>query len=236
MRRLVKRLRSDESGFTLPELITAMGIGMVVILAAFMLLDRAVSGSSKLVDRQDASQRGRLAMELITRQLRSQVCLGDGQPITAGNENGLTFYANLSTNADAAERRTLRYIVAEKAIYEDLYTGAGTFPDLTFSSSPTRTRLLVRPVVPAKDGTVARPMFRYYKYRIGGTPGELTQLASPLSAADAPEVVMIKVAFQSLPTRKVERDADVENATTFESDIYVRLADPTQPAEGPRCL
>ena len=236
MRRGLRKLHSDESGFTLPELITAMAIGLIVILAAFMLLDRAVSGSSKLVDRQDAAQRGRLAMELMTRQLRSQVCLGDGQPITAGDENGVTFYANLSATADAAEKRTLRWVVAEKALYEDVYTGSGTFPDLTFSGSPTRTRLLVRPVVQARDGAVVRPMFRYYKYRIGGTPGELTQLNSPLSAADAPEVVMIKVAFQSVPTRTIERASDVENATTFESDIYVRLADPTQPAEGPRCL
>jgi type II secretory pathway pseudopilin PulG len=230
------RLHSDQSGFTLPELITAMGIGMVVLLAAFMLLDRAVSTSSQLTDRQDSTQRGRLAMEVVTRELRSQVCLGDGQPITAGSDNSVTFYANLSSNSDAADRRVLRYMPAEKRIFEDVYTGTGTFPDLAFAATPTRTRELLNPVQPVVDGTVTRPIFRYYKYKVGGAPGELQQLASPLAAVDAPNVVMIKVAFAALPQRKVARTTDVADATTFESDVYVRLADPTQPAEGPRCL
>ena len=130
------RLHSDESGFTLPELLTSMVIGMVVLLAAFMLLDRAVSTSSEVSDRQDSAQRGRLAMEVVSRELRSQVCLGDGQPITAGNDTSVTFYANLSSNADSADKRTLRYVAAEKRLYEDIYTGSGTFPTLTFPGFP----------------------------------------------------------------------------------------------------
>ncbi len=49
---------------------------------------------AQIADRQDAVQRGRFAMETITRTLRSQVCLGETtEPITAGNDNGVTFYA-----------------------------------------------------------------------------------------------------------------------------------------------
>jgi prepilin-type N-terminal cleavage/methylation domain-containing protein len=236
MKSRMNRLRSDESGFTLPELLTAMVIGMVVLLAAFMLLDRAVSTSAKLSDRQDSTQRGRLAMEVVSRELRSQVCLGDGQPIVAGDDNSVTFYANLSSNSNAADKRVLRYVASEKRLYEDVYTGTGTFPDLTFPATPTRTRELLNPLQPVLDGTVTRPIFRYYKYKVGGTPGELLQLASPLSAVDAPDVVTIKIAFAALPQRKVARTTDVADATTFESDVYVRLADPTQPSEGPRCL
>ena len=84
MRPRLRQLRSDERGFTLPELLIAMAIGLIVLLAAFMLLDRAVSARP---GRRPPGrlQRGRLAMELITRQLRSQVCLGDAtEPITAG--------------------------------------------------------------------------------------------------------------------------------------------------------
>ena len=39
---------------------------------------------------------------------------------------------------------------------------------------------------------------------------------------------MINVAFAALPIRKVERTTDVKDATTFASDVYVRLADPTE--------
>jgi prepilin-type N-terminal cleavage/methylation domain-containing protein len=240
MRARLRQLRSEESGFTLPELITAMAIGMVVLLAAFMLLDRAVAGSTKLSDRQEAVQRGRLAMELVSRQLRSQVCLGEAQPILAGTDDSVTFYANLSSSPNSAEKRTLRYVASEKRLYEDVYTGSGTFPSLSFPSTPTRSQELLRPVVPTQEKVgstmVARPIFRYYKYATGTTTGALQQLTTPLSGLDAPEVIMVNVAFATLPVRLVERTTDVLDATTFESNVYVRLADPAKPTEGPTCL
>jgi prepilin-type N-terminal cleavage/methylation domain-containing protein len=232
---LPRQLHSDESGFTLPELLTAMGIGLIVLLAALLLLDTAVSTSNKLADRQDAAQRGRLAMEVVTRDLRSQVCLGEGKPITAGDPNGLTFYSNTTSNTDYADRRVLRYVASEKTLYEDIHAGSGTFPDLTFSGTPT-TRRLLKPVARVTDGAVTRDMFRYYKFKPGGTPGELQQLSTPLTPTDAGDVVMIKAAFVALPDRNVESAKDVGDATSFETDIYVRLADPSKPLEGPRCL
>jgi prepilin-type N-terminal cleavage/methylation domain-containing protein len=240
------RLRdlNDESGFTLPELITAMAVGMIVLLAAFFLLEKAVSTSGKLTDRQDAAQRGRLAMESVSRELRSQVCLGDaGEPITQGTNDSVTFYANLSDVSDSADRRTLRFVPGatpkDNKLVEDVYYASGTFPDLTFPpmGSPNETRELLRAVVPVQDGGVDRPIFRYYEYRVGGTPGELSQLTTPLSTSDAESVVMVKAAFQSLPMRKGAISPSTRyDGTSFESDIYVRLADPTKPAEGPRCL
>jgi len=53
------RRLADESGFTLVELLTAVVIGMVVVLAAFMLLDRSVASSSQIVMREETLQRGR---------------------------------------------------------------------------------------------------------------------------------------------------------------------------------
>lgn len=232
----LRQLRSDQAGFTLPELMASITIGMIVLLAAFMLLDRAVQGSNKLADRQDAAQRGRLAMEVVTRDLRSQVCLGDsGEPITAGSDKDrVTFYANLSANPDAADRRSFRYVSSEKRLYQDIEPGSGTFPDLTFSGG--QTHIVLQPVIPVKDAGVDRDIFRYYRYKAGGAPGELEQLTSPLDAAEAEQVVMIKTAFVAMPTRVTERTTDVVDAATFESDIYVRLADPSKPTEGPRCL
>lgn len=229
------RVHRSQAGFTLPELLVAMTAGMVVLMAAFMLLDRAVSSNTRISDRADAAQRGRLAMEVLTRDVRSQVCLRDGRPITAADENGLTFNANLTSNTDFADRRRIRYDPTTKTLAQDVFAGSGTFPDYTFSGTPTTTKTLIRPVALAKDGTVDRPMFRYYRFQAGGTLGQLEQLPVPLSAADTPDVVMVKVAFQSLPARVTERATDVREATTFESDIYVRLADPTRPEEGPRC-
>jgi len=241
MRERLRQLHAEQSGFTLPELLTSIFIGLIVLMAAFMLLDRAVSGSAQIADREDASQRGRVAMEEITQRLRSEVCLGDAQPIVAGTDSSVTFYTNLSSNPNAAQKRTLRYVAAEKRLYEDIYTGTGTFPALTFPASPNTTRELVRPIVQAtkKIGstTTTLPFFRYWKYTPDTTTGDLTKLNTPLSATDAPDVVMVSVAFRALPIRKVEQTSDdAAFGSTFEGQAYVRLADPTNPSEGPSCL
>jgi prepilin-type N-terminal cleavage/methylation domain-containing protein len=239
MKARLRQLHGDQSGFSLPELLTAIVIGMVVLMAAFMLLDRAVSGSTKLADRQEAVQRGRLTMEKITQQLRSQVCLDTAQPIVAGDDNSVTFYANLSSDPNSAQKRAIRYVASEKRFYQDIYTGTGTFPKLTFPASPTTSGELLRPVTQTteKVGTtyVTRPIFRYYKYVNGTTTGALQLLSTPLSATDAPEVVMINIAFATLPQRKVERTTDIIDATTFDANVYVREADPSRPSEGPAC-
>jgi prepilin-type N-terminal cleavage/methylation domain-containing protein len=234
----LRKLHSDESGFTLTELLTTLAIGTILLLAAFMTLDRATSASQEIADRQDALQRGRVAMESIVRQLRSQVCLGDEtEPITVANDDAVTFYVDLSdggAEGDEVEQRTIRYEPSSKTIFQDVYTGEGDYPLLTFDGPP-RTRELVSNVEPITEAGVARPVLRYYAFPEDGSgdPGELELLPTPLSADDAIRTIMVKVGFAVLPDR---RNADNRRATTLESDIYVRLADPSRPAEGPRCV
>jgi type II secretory pathway pseudopilin PulG len=231
----LRQLHSDQSGFSLPELITAMGLGMVVLLAAAFLLDNAVSKSNQVADRQEANQRGRIAMELVTRDLRSEVCLKDQRPIVIGEDQRVSFYASLSANPDTAELRTIRYDVVKQQLVEDIVPGVGTFPDLTFPGTG-RSIVLLEGAMPAKDINVDRPMFRYYGYLAGGTPGELELLPTPLSATNRQRVVVIKAAFMALPTRTLARNTTARDSTTFESDVYVRLADPTKPLDAPRCI
>jgi hypothetical protein len=50
---------------------------------------------------------------------------------------------------------------------------------------------------------------------------------------DAVRTVMVKVGFVVRPERKAPKNSE---KTTLESDIYVRLADPSRPLEGPRCV
>lgn len=235
MRARLRQLHADQSGFSLPELITAMALGMVVLLAAALLLDTSVSKSNQIADRQEANQRGRLAMELVTRDLRSQVCLKDQRPIALGEDQRVSFYASLSNNPDSVDLRTIRYVAATKRIEEDIVPGVGTFPDLTFPG-PLQQRLLLEGAQPVKDGTIDRPIFRYYGYLTGGAPGALQALTTPLSATDKQRVVVIKIAFIALPTRGLAQNTTARDSTTFESDVYVRLADPTKPLDGPRCI
>ncbi len=106
---------SDERGMTLIEMLVAMSVGMVVLLAAFMLLDRSFTASGQIADREDALQRGRQAMELMTRQLRSQVCVvvppatAFSPPVVSGTDHTVTFYGSLSESATSVTKRTLTF-------------------------------------------------------------------------------------------------------------------------------
>jgi type II secretory pathway pseudopilin PulG len=234
MTRFARRLRADESGFTLVELLTAMTIGMLLLFAALMLLDHSTALTKQITDRQDAVQRGRQAMELMVRDLRSQVCLGDEtEPITVARDDRVTFYADLSDGTTDVQQRTIRYDAATKSLIEDIHIGTGIYPDLVYPAAPTRSRLLLANVEPVVDAGVPRPILRFYAFRDGGVPGDLEQLATPLIADDAIRTVMVKIAFVALPDGVRPRSQD---ATMLESDVYVRLADPSTPTEGPRCI
>jgi Prokaryotic N-terminal methylation motif len=231
--RLLARIRSDQSGYTLVELLTAMMVGMVILMASFLLLDQATSVSQEIAHRHEALQRGRVAMETIVRDLRSQVCLGDEtEPITVAETNKVTFFIDLSDGSKEIQQRTIRYEPATKQLFEDIYLASGVYPELTFGE-PAETRVLASEVEPILDNGVPRPILRYYAFNPGGAPGDLTQLPAPLSSNDAIRTVLVKVGFTVMPDRSSPK---ARNATSVESDVYVRLADPSRPLEGPQCV
>jgi prepilin-type N-terminal cleavage/methylation domain-containing protein len=225
---------SDERGFSLTELLVALVIGMIVLLASFMLLDRTISASGQIADRTEALQRGRLAMDLITRQLRSQVCVGNTVPMVAGTGTSVTFYADLSdaSGSTPIKKRTLTYDPSTDTISESVVTGAGTYPALTFTGAATTTSLLTK-VEQIMDGSTARPVFRYYGYTVGSTNGSLDLLSTPLSAASLSRVALIKVGFRSFAARTVMDD---KNSAVLEDDVYVRVLTATDFNNGPRCI
>ncbi len=229
------RLR-DERGFTLVELLTAISIGLLILFAAFAVLDRTISASGQIADRSEALQRGRQAMQLITRQLRSQVCVGTATPIVSGSDLSISFYGDLTdgTPANPIKQRTLSYSAATDTITETVTPSAGTYPALTFTGTPTSTPLLTKvKQILENNGTTLRPIFRYYGYQTGTTNGTLVQLTAPLSATNLKRVALIKVGFRSFAVRPISNDND---STVLEDDVYTRTAVPTQLQGAPECL
>jgi prepilin-type N-terminal cleavage/methylation domain-containing protein len=227
------RLR-DERGFTLVELLTAISIGLLILFAAFAVLDRTISASGQIADRSEALQRGRQAMQLITRQLRSQVCVGTTTPIVSGTDLSISFYADLTdgTPANPINQRTLSYSATTDTITETVTPSSGTYPTLTFTGTPTSLPLLTK-VKQILDGSTLRAIFRYYGYQAGTTNGTLVQLSAPLSATDLKRVALIKVGFRSFAVRPISNDKD---STVLEDDVHTRTAVPTELQGAPECL
>ena len=164
MRRLLHRLRRDERGFSLPELVVTMAIGTIVIAAALGLLKFTMKRANDVNTRIDANQRGRLALDVVTRQLRSQVCLNPAtKPLVVAKANELTFYGDLRNNAagltPVAQKRTVKLDTATSTLVELVSTGTET-ADGVYSWSTPNSRTLLTDVT--QDGST--PLFRYYAF------------------------------------------------------------------------
>ena len=239
---LSRRIRSEEGGFTLIEMLVASSIGVILLMAAFMLLDRSFSSSASIADRQDGLQRGRQAMELMTRQLRSQVCVvvppatGYQPPVVSATDDAVTFYGSLSESSTNVEKRTLTFSSAGTgSITQNVIVGTPNtvYPQMAFSGTGTNTTLLTN-VKQAVSGGSNLPVFRYYRYNTQtSTLGDLVQLTQPIAADKLQSIALIKVAFRSYAARPISKDND---ATQIEDDVYVRISDSSEQQETPQCI
>ncbi len=236
----------NESGFSLVELLVSVSIGLIVVMATFNLLDSSTRASANVEDRIDALQRGRNAMEQIVQRVRSQVCLNTSTPsIVYGDSDELRLYTELGDEVFTPEGRRLRFTNGN-TLQESLWTTLSNPPANTFATAPTRnTNLIVGMARAAEDEPAAQngegravgdpvPIFRYYAF-LGNDPATpALLLQTPLSATDRARVVKIAISFDARPTRRAGAKNRVD--TTFEGDIFVRTADPTDPEHSPQCL
>ncbi|HYM57653.1 MAG TPA: hypothetical protein VES79_06785 [Solirubrobacteraceae bacterium] len=227
MRAVTYRRFRAESGHTLMELVVAMSLGMGILLIAFALLDRSLGLSNEVGDRVDAVQRGRLAMDTITRQLRSQVCLGAVPALVTAQADTVTFYSNLSDGSRPPEKHTLTFDSATGTLEQTALVGTGFPPATSFLGTPRRNVLLNRA---ARNG--ASPVFSYYGFDTASPPKAVAPLTAPLSALDRERTARIEISFVSRPTRATTTN---NRAAVLTDEIFVRSADPNDPAPVPKC-
>jgi prepilin-type N-terminal cleavage/methylation domain-containing protein len=216
-----------EDGFTLPEVLVAATIGVVVLLASFGLIDTAAPLALKVQDTVDATQRGRLALDQMTSELRSQVCIAaNTAPIISADADEVIFYANTGDENAFPEKRRLAF--TGTSIVEETWKGtnaAGT----TFAASTSRTL-----VVNAQRMTSpATSVFRYYGFTsTAPVSPTLALTAVPLSAADRNKVVKVSVSFVVRPDRA---KAASKRELSFQGSSFTRTSNPLTPAKGVNC-
>jgi prepilin-type N-terminal cleavage/methylation domain-containing protein len=220
---IVRRLESAgarrQDGFTLIELIVSLAIGTVIVLASYSLLDLAGVQAVKVTDRVDSAQRGRQALDAITRQLRSQVCLQNGtSAITDGQDSSITFYTFTGAGAYSPELHNISWSASTRSIVEQDYVGTGTPPSMTFPTVPTHATTLLTDVTQAGGA----PIFTYYTWPATGQVLPTLKLTAPLSAPDLLKAVRVLVQFKTFPAGH----PTAAETTTLQDDAYSRTADP----------
>ena len=236
----MRELTRHQSGFTLVELIVTMLVGMIVLTALFGLVDVALRASKRVDNRVESSQRGRLALEQMNRDLRSQVCIKTSSSafassIASGDSNQVTFYSELAspsgytTNTFSPDQYQLAYSsTGQGSLTETVRAASGTYPNLTWPSV-TRTNILLNNIT--QQGST--PVFSYFAYETDGTIDTNNPLSVPLSAANAARVVAVGINYVAGPVRAT---TDARTKSGFSDTVTVRLpVDLSYPQNGPQC-
>jgi type II secretory pathway component PulJ len=213
------RLRRDQSGFTLVEMLVACIVGMIVLLASFMMLDSSIVSTGKVTDRVDRTQRARGAMEEITRKLRSQVCPNVGQPaLIQAQDYSIRFYSFMGTRPFVPDIRQFAWDTNTNSIVESVWAGSGAAPNTTWAATPTTRTMLTDVKPPYQSGTSGprAPMFKYY----GG--GAASPFTAPLGATNLAATAKVTIDFVTYAQSR----NTTGTTTTLQNEVYVRTADP----------
>jgi prepilin-type N-terminal cleavage/methylation domain-containing protein len=229
----VRRLR-QQAGFTLVELLVAISIGSVVMLATFSMLDQSVVLTGKTQKRVDVTQRGRLAMEQITRQIRSQACPNDKTPAVVGSgvtgqvasdQYNVDVWTFTGAGSFAPERHVITWDTNTNSIVERDYDQTGTL---------LRSKTLLSKVRPAGTNV---PVFRYYGYPDTNGTFPNVEYTGTLSATNSPKVALIDIQYTLQPdttaTPASTSATPPDQSQIFHDQVFVRTADPNDP-KGPQ--
>jgi Tfp pilus assembly protein PilW len=233
----MSRFRAQE-GFTLAEMLVAATVGFVVLAATLGLLDSTLRLDNGVMAKTDAQQRGRLAMDRITQELRSQVCLNLTTPAiipAKSTADSVTFYSDFGQdNTQPPMLRTITFDDATGNVTESKVLGKGPAGGpFTFADPPTKQVIVQGATRVVEADKTVRPFLKYFAYETkNGVLGTTQELAPPLTAAAAARVARIEISFTARPTGA----KDNTNATDLKDEISVRHADPNLTVPDPQCV
>ena len=237
----MSRLRAQE-GMTLTEVLVSLTVAMVISLAAFALIGTVMTRAGDIGSRVDTTQRGRSAMDFITRELRSQVCVQrtgeatDDRAVYAATPTSVTFFSDLSDESfrtgNTIKAPDLRSLSLESGklierIWAGTAVGVGAVQTVTYAGYPA-SGAAIRQILDnaaAEAPGIGVPVFRYYKYDAAAPPQPSAEMdaSAGLTIVQLQQVARITVSFRAFPSRGKAAD---RASTTFSDNIYVRTADP----------
>lgn len=253
-----------QDGFTITEVLVAMSIAIIVSLAAFTLVEVVMKRSGETAARVETTQRARGALDTITRELRSQVCVIRSDPsvfssarsIMSATATSVVFFADTadesfksaSDTIPAPTLRTLTFTPGAKAtgtVTEKIRPGVkdtaipGVDAVKFSSATGERTRTLLTNVEQFPDpldGSKVIPLFRYFTYDLTKTPPTPTKELLPGSGAlSVADVASIAKITVTFRVRGVGKVTQAPS-TPLVGEVFTRTVDPNTTTPKPTCL
>jgi hypothetical protein len=216
---LLNRLRSEDSGYTLVELLVATVMALVVTFGAYMILQFTTEDIARQTSRVHVSQNGRVQLERIMEHLHSACVAALVTPVLAKSSGTVLRFISEASEGPSVSKATLHKITftpasgkTEGTLVETSWksTEASQPPNYVFNEAETpQTTLLLKGVsqteLTTEGKTETLPVFRYYRYYREGDPsavfGELdpTPIAGELSEAESRLVAKVAMNFTLTP-------------------------------------
>jgi prepilin-type N-terminal cleavage/methylation domain-containing protein len=236
--RMTARLRREEEGFSLIELLMAMALGSIVLTAVMSVFLTGMGATTRVTDRVESAQRGRLAMDRVVTLLNSQTCLynNDGSssaPVVDGQAQQMTFLANLGTVSADPSKYRIRYDTATKTLFEDSWAPTrDTKGNIVYAATATSSKPIGTGIVPTLSGGT---IFQYYAFKTDGTIDMLAPIAltaGALTTASRLTAVRVSATFAAQTDRTKTLDL---LSTTQSGSATVGSADGSDPSKGVNC-
>ncbi len=225
MRRRLARIRRDERGTTMVELLVSTMTGLIVLSALTMVIVVSMHGTARVSARVDATQRARLVVTKIMQQLHSACVAPKIAPIQSGSTGtSLRFiHASGAQGSAVAPVPTLTEISLSGGVLTqtDWAATGGSAPTWTYSPTPTTKELLtgVGPIPPSGS------IFSYYASSNGSLSP--TPQGTPLEPSAVPLTIQVRVALSASPARGGSPVPDPSADANVRSGATLRLTPPS---------
>jgi type II secretory pathway pseudopilin PulG len=219
----LRRIRDDEQGMTLIELLVATSAGMILFMGLTMAVLASMHNMSRVSNRVQSTEDARTALHRVTSELHSSCVARYLTPIMPeSSASELRFVRSISSEVSPTpveSRVFLSGTTLKQADYEVL---SGSSPEWKFKSTPYTSSAIMSGVAPI-SGSV--PLFRYYAFTSGVL--STTPLAPPtgkLTEKEGESVVKVDLALKVVPPGGPVTDA--KGAAQVQDSAYLRFTPP----------
>ena len=207
-------LALDERGFSLPEMLVALVMGVIVIGALFAILAVSLHQTAAISDNVQSNRQGRTVMTKIVNELHSACLAPDFTPVQTGSTatelrfvNAYSKEAVIPNAATSASEGAYEHRIkfeetsgGQGKLVDSYYPSlsSSSWPNFTFSTTASKTIVLGSAI----SQTSGAALFQYYKYGLEsqrGTNSAVSTLQELTAPPEAGKVAAVGINFTAAP-------------------------------------
>ena len=229
---MMRQLKRSDEGVTLIEMVVVIAIlsgVLAMVMTVIIAAQKNVNGNSA---RLDQIQQGKVAMESMSKTLRTAVrpsqlnatCIGcDQAAFLQGNARSVQFYANINNPANIVGPSRVSYTVSNSGVLTETLQAPNVHSatDYNYQYCTPGPGCTVISRVLARGVSLNKTMFTYYD------ASNNTFSTLPLASADLPRVDSIDIIVNVSSSAQVSSTTFTQRVTLPNADAVQQTAVPT---------